>query len=118
MIITPKYGLWVSIYTSIYALISLGLGASLEYITNKFDNFLVEDGVRKTKFRLIIEICLQLIANAVGMYLIRTIIERFLTGRFKIEKTPEQFATLIISTVIFAVQPTLMEKITSVFTIN
>ena len=118
MIITPKYVIWVSIYTSIYSIISLGLGASIEYITFKFDNFLVEDGAQKSKLRLVIEICLQLIANAVGMYLIRTIIEKFLTGRFNIQKSPEQFATLVISTVIFAVQPTLMDKITSVFTIN
>ena len=113
-----KYVMWISIYTTIYALISLLLGAILEYITKKFDNLLVEDGVRKSKPRLVIEICLQLSANAVGMYLLRTLVEKFIMTTFNIKDAPEQFATLVISTVVFAIQPTLMDKITSVFTIN
>jgi hypothetical protein len=118
MKISPKYVMWISIYTSIYALVSLALGAFLEYITVKFDDLLVEDGVQKSKLRLIIEICLQLSANAVGMYLLRTLIEKFVMKRFNIQNAPEQFATLVISTVIFGLQPTLMDKIESVFTIN
>jgi hypothetical protein len=118
MTLSPKYVMWISIYTSLYALISLALGAFLEYITVKFDNFLVEDGVQKGKLRLVIEICLQLSANAIGMYLLRTLIETFVLKRFNIKDAPEQFATLVISTVIFALQPTLMDKITRVFTIN
>jgi hypothetical protein len=71
----------------------------------------------KSKLRLLIELCAELSANAIGSYIFRFVIYSFLHYYFNIKNEPDEFASLIISAVIFSRQPLLMGKIKAVFDI-
>ena len=114
-IIYPKYAMWVFIYTSLFALCSILYGKFLDYLAIKYDNAFLEDGEEKSKSRLVFEICLQLGATSVGVYVFRELISFVLRSYFDIEKSPDEFAVVVVAPVIFAQQPKLMEKIKNIY---
>ena len=111
----PKYAMWVFIYTSLFALSSILYGKFLDYLTIKYDNAFLEDGEEKSKSRLVFEICLQLGATSVGVYVFRGLISFILRSYFDIKKSPDDFAVVVVAPVIFAQQPKLMEKIKNIY---
>ena len=107
--------MWVFIYTSLFALCSILYGKFLDYLAIKYDNAFLEDGEEKSKSRLVFEICLQLGATSVGVYVFRELISFVLRSYFDIEKSPDEFAVVVVAPVIFAQQPKLMEKIKNIY---
>lgn len=114
-IIYPKYAMWVFIYTSLFALFSILYGKFLDYLAIEYDSSFLKDGDEKSKFRLVFEICLQLGATSVGVYVFRELISAVVRSYFNIEKSPDEFAVVVVAPVIFAQQPKLMEKIKTVY---
>jgi hypothetical protein len=114
-IIYPKYAMWVFIYTSLFALCSILYGKFLDYLATKYDRVFLEDGEEKYLGRLVFEICLQLGATSVGVYIFREFISFVLRSYFDIEKSPDDFAVVVVAPVIFAQQPKLMEKIKNIY---
>ena len=57
-IIYPKYAMWVFIYTSLFALFSILYGKFLDYLAIEYDRAFLKDGDKKSKVRLVFEICL------------------------------------------------------------
>ena len=111
MLIYPKYALWVFVYTILFAMCSLFFGKLLETLASKYDRAFLQKNQNKHKFRLILEICLQLGATSVGVYIFRELITSGMQHLFKIDKKPHNFAAVVISTVVFSQQPMLMNKI-------
>ena len=66
--------MWVFIYTSLFALCSILYGKFLDYLATKYDRVFLEDGEEKYLGRLVFEICLQLGATSVGVYIFREFI--------------------------------------------
>jgi hypothetical protein len=114
-IIYPKYTMWVFIYTSLFALCSILYGTFLDHLATKYDRAFLKDGEEKNKSRLVFEICLELGATSVGVYVFRELISLVMQTYFDIEKKPDNFAAVIVAPVIFAQQPKLMEKIKTVY---
>jgi hypothetical protein len=114
-LIYPKYAMWVFIYTSLFALFSILYGNFLDYLTIKYDRAFLKDVDKKSKFRLVFEICLQLGATSVGVYVFRELVSAAVRYYFNIEKSPDEFAVVVVAPVIFAQQPKLMEKIKTVY---
>jgi len=114
-IIYPKYAMWVFIYTSLFALCSILYGKFLDYLAIEYDRVLLKDDDEKSKSRLVFEICLQLGATSVGVYVFRELISFVLRSYFDIKKSPDDFAVVVVAPVIFAQQPKLMEKIKTVY---
>jgi hypothetical protein len=92
-------------------LCSILYGKLLDYIAIKYDNSFLEDGENKHKARLVFEICLQLGATSVGVYIFRELISYVVRYYFDIDKSPDEFAVVVVAPVIFAQQPLLMAKI-------
>lgn len=107
--------MWVFIYTSLFALFSILYGKFLDYLAIEYDSSFLKDGDEKSKFRLVFEICLQLGATSVGVYVFRELISAVVRSYFNIEKSPDEFAVVVVAPVIFAQQPKLMEKIKTVY---
>ena len=114
-IIYPKYAMWVFIYTSLFALCSILYGKFLDYLATKYDRVFLEDGEEKYLGRLVFEICLQLGATSVGVYVFRELISFGLRSYFDIKKSPDGFAAVVVAPVIFAQQPKLMGKIKNIY---
>lgn len=107
--------MWVFIYTSLFALFSILYGKFLDYLAIEYDRAFLKDGDKKSKVRLVFEICLQLGATSVGVYVFRELISAAIRSYFDIEKSPDEFAVVVVAPVIFAQQPKLMEKIKTVY---
>lgn len=107
--------MWVFIYTILFSLCSILYGRILDYISIKVDDILLNEGEKKTKSRLILEICLQLGATSVGVYIFRELINFAVRSYFNIAKSPDEFAVVVVAPVIFAQQTRLMEKIKNVY---
>ena len=114
-IIYPKYAMWVFVYTILFSLCSMLYGKFLDYLAVKYDNAFLNNGETKSKFRLIIEICLELGATSVGVYVFRELINFVVRYYFKVEKSPGEFAVVVVAPIIFALQPKLMEKIKNLY---
>ena len=114
-IIYPKYAMWVFIYTILFSLCSILYGRFLDYLSIKYDNLFLNENEEKSKFRLIFEICLQLGATSVGVYIFRELINFAVRYYFNIAKSPDEFAVVVVAPVIFAQQTRLMEKIKNVY---
>lgn len=114
-IIYPKYAIWVFIYTILFATSSILYGKFLDYLSIKYDSKFVSNGEEKSKIKLIIEVCLQLGFNSVGVYVFRELITFVIRYYFKIEKSPDDFAALVVAPIIFSQQPILMQKIKEIF---
>lgn len=114
-IIYPKYAMWVFIYTILFAISSILYGKFLDYLAIKYDDLFIPDGDKKSKVRLIFEVCIQLGFNSVGVYVFRELITFVIRSYFKIEKSPDEFATLVVAPIIFSQQPILMQKIKEIF---
>jgi hypothetical protein len=114
-IIYPKYAMWVFIYTSLFALCSILYGKFLDYLSIKYDGLFLENNEEKNKVRLVFEICLQLGATSVGVYVFREFISFALRSYFDIKKSPDDFAVVVVAPVIFAQQTNLMEKIKNIY---
>ena len=110
-----KYAIWVFIYTILFALAALYYGSALDGFVKLYEDAVIDHKV-KSKFRLLIEIGLQLGATAVGVYCFREIIDGAVRSVFKIDKSPDKFAAVVISAVVFSQQPQLIHKIRTVFT--
>ena len=107
--------MWVFIYTSLFALCSILYGKFLDYLASKYDRLFLNDGEEKRIGRLVFEICLQLGATSVGVYIFRELISFVLRSYFDIKKSPDEFAAVVVAPVIFAQQPKLMEKIKNIY---
>lgn len=107
--------MWVFIYTSLFALCSILYGKFLDYLATKYDRLFLEDEEKKHLSRLVFEICLQLGATSVGVYVFRELVSFILRSYFEIIKKPDEFAAVVVAPVIFAQQPKLMEKIKNIF---
>ena len=107
--------MWVFIYTSLFAICSILYGKLLDYLSIKYDNLFLENNEEKHKARLILEICLQLGATSVGVYVFRELISFGIRSYFDIKKSPDDFAVVVVAPVIFAQQPNLMEKIKNIY---
>ena len=114
-IIYPKYAMWVFIYTCLFAMCSILYGKLLDYIAVKYDNLFLKNGEKKNKVRLILEVCLQLGATSVGVYIFRELVNFAVRYFFDIMKSPDEFAVVVVAPVIFAQQPNLMEKIKNIY---
>jgi len=114
-IIYFKYAVWVFIYTSLFALSAVLYGKFLDYLSLKYSEAFLENGEKKSKTILVIEVCIQLGATSVGVYIFRELITHVIRSYFDIEKSPDEFAALVVAPVIFAQQPYLMEKVSNVF---
>jgi hypothetical protein len=110
-IINPVYAVWVFVYTSLFALSAIVYGKMLDYLAVKYENVFLEKGEKKGKVRLIFEVCLQLGATSVGVYIFRELINFAVRSFFDIKKSPDEFAAVVVAPVIFAQQPNLMKKI-------
>ena len=114
-IIYFKYTVWVFIYTSLFALSAILYGKFLDFLSIKYDQIFLKNEEKKHKARLIFEVCLQLGATSVGVYIFRELITHVIRSYFDIEKSPDEFAALVVAPVIFAQQPFLMEKVSNIF---
>ena len=114
-IIYPKYAMWVFIYTSLFALSSILYGKILDYLSVKYENAFLANGEKKSKIRMLFEICLQLGATSVGVYIFRELINFAVRYFFDIMKSPDEFAVVVVAPVIFAQQPNLMNKIKNLY---
>ena len=114
-IIYPRYAMWVYIYTILFATSSILYGKLIDYLVIKYDDAFIPDGDKKTKARLIFEVCIELGFNSVGVYVFRELITFVIRYYFKIEKNPDAFATLVVAPIIFSQQPRLMQKIKEIF---
>jgi hypothetical protein len=114
-IIYFKYAVWVFIYTILFALSSILYGKFLDYLAIKYDEAFLKNGEKKHKPRLILEVCVQLGATSVGVYIFREFITYVIRSYFDIEKSPDEFAALVVAPVIFSQQPFLMEKVSNIF---
>ena len=114
-IIYFKYAVWVFIYTSLFALSAILYGKFLDYLAIKYDEAFLKNGEKKHKARLILEVCLQLGATSVGVYIFRELITHVIRSYFDIEKRPDTFAALVVAPVIFSQQPFLMGKVSNMF---
>ena len=114
-IIYPKYAMWVFIYTSLFALSSILYGKILDYLSVKYENAFLANGEKKSKIRMLFEICLQLGATSVGVYIFRELINFAVRYFFDIMKSPDEFSVVVVAPVIFAQQPNLMNKIKNLY---
>ena len=114
-LIYPKYAMWVFIYTILFSLSSVLYGKLLDIISLKYDRVFLKENEKKSKLRLIIEVCLQLGATSVGVYIFREIINFAVRSYFKIEKKPDEFAVVVVAPIIFSQQANLMYKIETLY---
>ena len=114
-IIYPKYAMWIFIYTVLFSFSSILYGKFLDVIAEKYDRLFLNENEQKSKLRLIIEVCLQLGTTSIGVYIFRELLRVYLQKYFKVEHAPDEFAALVVAPIIFAQQPTLMNKITSIY---
>lgn len=107
--------MWVFIYTILFSLCSILYGKFIDYLATKYDRAFLKDDEKKSKIRLIIEVCLELGATSVGIYIFRELVDFLIRKNIDVSKDPGAFAAVVVAPVIFAQQPTLIEKIKNVY---
>ena len=107
--------MWVFIYTILFSFSSVLYGKLLDIISLKYDRVFLKENEKKSKLRLIIEVCLQLGATSVGVYIFRELINFAVRSYFKIEKKPDEFAVVVVAPIIFSQQANLMYKIETLY---
>ena len=107
--------MWIIVYTSLFAIASISYGRFLNYLAEKYDEKYFTDGKEKSDALLIFEICIELGANSVGVYIFKKIINFVINKVFNLKTSPDEIAAIIVSPVIFSQQPKLMEKISNLY---
>jgi len=107
-IIYWKYAMWIGIYSIIFVTLGVTIGKLL-------DNSLPKHDETKTKSKLLLEIYIQIALVGVATYIMREYTEHIMKSMFKIEKSPDKFAVLIIAPTLFSQMKNLANKITHVW---
>lgn len=103
-IIYPKYAFWIIIYAIIFFSIGVTIGKILDTYLPKYDK-------DKKKSILLLEIYLQIGLIALSTYIFRENVDFILKNLFKINKSPDKFAILIVAPTMFGQQKELMKKL-------
>ena len=103
-IIYPKYAFWIIIYAIIFFNIGVTIGKILDTYLPKYDK-------DKKKSILLLEIYLQIGLIALSTYIFRENVDFILKNLFKINKSPDKFAILIVAPTMFGQQKELMKKL-------
>ena len=107
-IIYPEYAFWIFIYAIIFLTIGVSVGEILNNLFPKYDK-------EKSETRLLLEIYLQVGLIAVISYIFREYADFILKYTFKIEKSPEKFAVLIVAPTMFSQQKELIKKLSHIW---
>ena len=107
--------MWIIVYTSLFTIASISYGRFLNYLAEKYDETYFTNGKDKSDALLILEICIELGANSVGVYIFKKIINFLINKVFNLKTSPDEIAAIIVSPVIFSQQPKLMEKISNLY---
>tara|TARA_B110000259_G_C14016323_1_gene401449 strand:- start:1147 stop:1530 length:384 start_codon:yes stop_codon:yes gene_type:complete len=103
-IIYPKYAFWIIIYAIIFFSIGVTIGKILDTYLPKYDK-------DKKESILLLEIYLQIGLIALTTYIFRENVDFILKNLFKIKKSPDKFAILIVAPTMFGQQKELMRKL-------
>tara|TARA_B100000780_G_C21073171_1_gene431933 strand:- start:983 stop:1366 length:384 start_codon:yes stop_codon:yes gene_type:complete len=103
-IIYPKYAFWIIIYAIIFFSIGVTIGKILDTYLPKYDK-------DKKESILLLEIYLQIGLIALSTYIFRENVDFILKNLFKIKKSPDKFAILIVAPTMFGQQKELMKKL-------
>ena len=103
-IIYPKYAFWIIIYAIIFFSIGVTIGKILDTYLPKYDK-------DKKESILLLEIYLQIGLIALTTYIFRENVDFILKNLFKIKKSPDKFAILIVAPTMFGQQKELMKKL-------
>lgn len=103
-IIYPKYAFWIIIYAIIFFNIGVTIGKILDTYLPKYDK-------DKKESILLLEIYLQIGLIALTTYIFRENVDFILKNLFKINKSPDKFAILIVAPTMFGQQKELMKKL-------
>ena len=103
-IIYPKYAFWIIIYAIIFFNIGVTIGKILDTYLPKYDK-------DKKESILLLEIYLQIGLIALSTYIFRENVDFILKNLFKINKSPDKFAILIVAPTMFGQQKELMKKL-------
>lgn len=103
-IIYPKYAFWIIIYAIIFFNIAVTIGKILDTYLPKYDK-------DKKESILLLEIYLQIGLIALSTYIFRENVDFILKNLFKIKKSPDKFAILIVAPTMFGQQKELMKKL-------
>lgn len=103
-IIYPKYAFWIIIYAIIFFNIGVTIGKILDTYLPKYDK-------DKKESILLLEIYLQIGLIALSTYIFRENVDFILKNLFKIKKSPDKFAILIVAPTMFGQQKELMKKL-------
>tara|TARA_B110000977_G_scaffold197502_1_gene280153 strand:- start:1743 stop:2126 length:384 start_codon:yes stop_codon:yes gene_type:complete len=103
-IIYPKYAFWIIIYAIIFFSIGVTIGKILDTYLPKYDK-------DKKESILLLEVYLQIGLIALTTYIFRENVDFILKNLFKIKKSPDKFAILIVAPTMFGQQKELMKKL-------
>ena len=107
-IVYPQYAFWIFIYAILFLTIGVSAGEILNNLFPKYDK-------NKSKKILLLKIFLQVGLVAVISYIFREYADFVLKNTFKIQRSPENFAVLIVAPTMFSQQKELLKKLSHIW---
>lgn len=107
-IVYPEYAFWILIYAILFLTIGISIGKMLDTYLPKYDK-------NKKESILLLEIYIQIGLIAISTYVFREYIDFILKKTFKIQKSPDKFAILIVAPTMFGQQKELLKKLNHIW---